>query len=131
MRVRQISSLSWRRPVCLAWFPRAVFLDDDAGSNVYALIRIAAVRGDAADFSVTAGGKAKDPSPVFQIRLKNRSTIWRYSSKTVRSAEVRNEGPMPLTHFGNAGTGQKPSDGVVKIEKTGARISGIVSEIFV
>jgi len=39
--------------------------------------------------------------------------------------------PLPLTYFGNAGTKQKPSDGLVKAEKSGQKITRLVSEIYV
>ncbi len=111
---------------------RGIRLTDDVAGDVFALIRISALRGDDPDFScIDSSGHAKPTSPVFQVRFKNRSTIWQYYDKrngTLTSAEPI---PLPLTYFGNAGTKQKPSQGLVKAVKTGTRIDRLVSEIFV
>ena len=39
--------------------------------------------------------------------------------------------PLPLTYFGTMGTKQKPSEGMVKAEKSGTRITRLISEIYV
>ncbi|MCI5209128.1 MAG: hypothetical protein D3910_10120, partial [Candidatus Electrothrix sp. ATG2] len=102
-----------------------------------------AVRQDDGDFSfIHNNGKAKKPCPVFQVRFKNRSTFWQYfdkkkekdSSKTKPIQESK--GPLPLTHFGNAGTKQKPSkEALVKVKKEkkddNERITKLVSELFI
>jgi hypothetical protein len=111
---------------------RGIELTDDIADNTFALVHLSPVRADDADFSFIDGsGKAKDPHPVFQIRLKNRSTIWRYLNKKtgdVLSTEIQ---PFPLTYFGNAGTKQKPLEGLVKPVYSDTRIDKLVSEIYV
>jgi hypothetical protein len=112
--------------------PKGIQLTKDIPDNVLALIRIAAIRADDGDFSCIDGnGLAKTAAPVFQVRFKNRATYWRYVSK-ITGAVVSNEAaPLPLTYFGNAGTKQKPSAGLVKAVRSGIRIAQLVSEIFV
>ena len=107
-------------------------LSDDIPDDVFALIRLSAVRANDSDFSFIDGnGRAKTPHPVFQIRFKNRSTLWQYVNKNTRAVISTELNPLPLTHFGNAGTKQKPSEGWVKAEKSGTKITRLVSEIFV
>lgn len=109
-----------------------VLLSDDMTDNVFALIRLSAVRTNDSDFSCIDGnGHAKTPYPIFQIRFKNRSTVWQYFNKTTGVVNSEEPKPLPLTHFGNAGTKQKPSEGLVKAEKNGTKITKLVSEIFV
>ena len=111
---------------------RGIMLSGDMPDDVFALIRLSAVRANDSEYSfIDVNGRAKTPHPIFQIRLKNRSTIWQYFNKktsTVASTELN---PLPLTYFGNAGTKQKPSEGWVKAEKSGTKIIRLVSEIFV
>ena len=66
--------------------------------------------------SSTARARAKTPSPVYQVRFKNRSTVWTYLDKQTGAVTSTEADPLPLTHFGNAGTKQKPSRG-----RSGAR----------
>jgi hypothetical protein len=120
-------------PVGLMGAPqKGILLSDDIPDNVFFLIHLTAIRSDDDDFSlINSNGQAKTTGPVFQVRLKNRSTVWRYLNKkngAVISAEAE---PLSLTHFGNAGTKQKPSSGLVKAERNGSKISRLVSEIFV
>ncbi|MDD5269279.1 MAG: hypothetical protein PHO08_19555 [Methylococcales bacterium] len=111
---------------------RGIMLSDDIPDDVFALIRLSAVRANDSDFSfIDDNGRAKTPHPIFQIRLKNRSTIWQYLNKKTNTVTSTELNPLPLTHFGNAGTKQKPSEGWVKAEKNGTKITRIVSEIFV
>lgn len=111
---------------------RGILLTDDIPDTVFALIRVVPVRADADEFSfIDADGHAKVHHPVFQIRLKNRSTTWRYVNKTTHAVISAEATPLPLTWFGNAGTKQKPSEGFVKPEKSGDRITKLVSEIYV
>ena len=110
---------------------RGILLSDDTPDNVFALIRLAALRPNDEDFSfVDNGGHAKTANPVFQIRFKNRSTIWQYLNKNTGAVDSTELKPLPLTHFGNAGTKQKPSEGLVKAVKNGSQITQLVSEIF-
>ena len=111
---------------------RGVQLSADVTDDVFALVRLAAVRGDDDTFSFVDGtGQAKDASPVYQVRFKNRSTIWSYFDKQTRAPISKEPNPLPLMFFGNAGTKQKPSDGFVKAEMSGAKINSLVSEIYV
>lgn len=115
---------------------RGIELTDEMDNNIYALIRIASVKPGDDDFSCTSGGLAKNVGPVFQIRIKNRSTIWRYFKKASPALALQESGPFPLTYFGNATTDnpttiQKPAAGIVKVEKDEDRISSIASEIYI
>ncbi|MRR57855.1 MAG: hypothetical protein EG824_06545 [Deltaproteobacteria bacterium] len=111
---------------------RGVELSEDLPADVFAVLRIAAIRQDDGDFSVVDNaGRAKPSHPVFQVRFKNRSTIWRYIRGRTGIVDSEEPDPLPLTHYGNAGTRQKPSVGLVKPVKTGDRVTEIVSEIFI
>jgi hypothetical protein len=111
---------------------RGIILSDDIPDNVFVLIRLSAVRDDDGDFSlVDTGGHIKFPHPVFQIRFKNRSTIWKYFEKSTGVLGATELAPLPLTRFGNAGTKQKPSEGLVKAVQSSDKITQLVSEIFV
>jgi hypothetical protein len=65
------------------------------------------------------------------MRLKNRSTFWAYLDKLTGAVGTTEPQPLPLTYFGNAGTRQKPSRGLVKAQMNGARITRLVSDIYV
>lgn len=111
---------------------RGVELTGDLPDDLFALVRLNAVRGDDADFSFVDGsGNPKTPHPVYQVRFRNRSTTWRYLHNTTGILDAQEPVPLPLTFFGNAGTRQKPSAGFVKPEKTAARITDLISEIFI
>jgi hypothetical protein len=100
--------------------------------DVFALISLTAVRGGNGAFSFVDGaGAAKAPYPVFDVRFKNRSTLWTYLDKQTGAVSATEAAPLPLTHFGNAGTKQKPSGGLVKATMSGAKITQLVSEIYV
>ncbi|RQS65784.1 hypothetical protein DID96_25505 [Burkholderia sp. Bp8963] len=111
---------------------RGLQLSDDVRDDVFALIRLTAVRGDDDAFSFVDGaGAPKVPAPVYQVRFKNRSTRWTYLDKGTGALKATEPAPLPLTYFGNAGTGQKPSRGIVKAQQSGARITQLVSEIYI
>jgi hypothetical protein len=111
---------------------RGVRLTADVGDDVFALIRVTAVRaGDAAFSFVDGAGAAKSEAPVYQVRFKNRTTVWSYLDKRTGAPVSVEASALPLTYFGNAGTKQKPSEGVVKAEKSGNKITRLVSEIYV
>ena len=111
---------------------RGVSLSADLADDVFALISLTAVRASDDVFSFVDGtGRAKPVPPVYQVRFKNRSTIWNYLNKRTGVVESTEANPLPLTYFGNAGTKQKPSEGFVKAEKSGAKITRLVSEIYV
>jgi len=111
---------------------RGVQLSDDVPDNVFALITLTAVRASDDDFSFVDGtGAPKTPATVYQVRLKNRSTWWTYLDKQTGAPGAPETQPLPLTFFGNAGTRQKPSQGIVKAQMSGARITQLVSEIYI
>jgi hypothetical protein len=100
--------------------------------EVFLLVRLTAVRADDDSFSlVDANGQAKLTPPVFEVRFKNRSTFWRYLDRSTGAVLSTETKPLPHTYFGNAGTRPKPSAGLVKAEKSGTRITQLVSEVFV
>jgi hypothetical protein len=110
---------------------KGILLSDDIPDNVFFLIHLAAIRSDDDDFSfINSDGQAKMSGPVYQVRLKNRSTIWQYLDKNSGAVISTESESLPLTHFGNAGTKQKPSEGLVKAEMNGNKISRLISEIF-
>jgi hypothetical protein len=111
---------------------RGVILSSDITNDVFVLIRVSAIRADDGDFScIDSSGHAKTAHPVFQVRFKNRSTIWQYLNKSTGVVDATEPHPLPLTYFGNAGTKQKPAAGLVKAVKSGTKIAQLVSEIFV
>ncbi len=109
---------------------RGILLPDGAPRDTFALIRIVAIRATDPDFSCTVGGVAKPVAPVFQLRFKNRRTLWRRFSKSTPGTKLSEAGPFPLTYAGNPSTAQKPATGAVKLDRAGAAITNIVSEIF-
>ena len=119
-------------PEGLAGVPiRGIKLTDDIPDNVFALIRLSAVRNDEGAFSfIDGGGQAKSTYPVYQIRFKSRSAFWKYIEKN--NATTLSGKTLPLTFFGNAIiTKQKPSEGVVKAVMDDKRVTQLFSEIFV
>ncbi len=111
---------------------RGVMLSGDIPDNVFAVIRLSATRGDNPAFSfIDSNGNAKDIPVVFEVRFKNRSTTWKYFKKQTGAPDSVESKPLPLTRYGNAGTKQKPSEGLVKAEKSGDKITRLVSEVYV
>jgi hypothetical protein len=122
-------------PVGLMGAPeRGIQLSDEIPDTVFALVRIAAMRPDNTAFNyIQANGLARDEPPIFQIRLKNRSTVRKYYNKTTKALIEVEPDPLPLTQFGNAGTKQKPSGDSIKVTVSNSlplRITEVVSEIF-
>ena len=58
---------------------------------------------DAFSFA-NADGTPRTPTRVFEVHLRNRWTTWRYRDKGDGSVTSTEADPLPLTHFGNAGT---------------------------
>ena len=109
---------------------RGIMLTEDIPDNVFALIRCFAVNPLDDDFSfIDNEGKVKSTHPVYHIRVKSRSTWWKYIDRD--NSATLSDNPLPLTYFGNAGTKQKPSAGVMKVVKNDNRVTQLVSEIFV
>lgn len=107
-------------------------LSAEVSDDVHALIELAAVRPGKSYFSyIDASGNPKSPPPVYQVRFKNRSTFWRYLDKATGIEITTEAEALPLTYFGNAGTKQKPSGGLVKPEKSGTKITRLISEVYV
>lgn len=122
-------------PPGLAGAPaRGIELTQEITDNVFGIIEITAVKPGDADYSCTSGGIAKENYPVFQIRFKNRSVIWKYLRKSNGSPVSESPAPLPLTYSGNSGTKQKPSAGFIKAEFEGNIptnwIERIYTEIF-
>ncbi len=111
---------------------RGVLLSPDVSDDVFALISLTAIRpGNDAFSFVDAMGVVKPAAPVYQVRFKNRSTIWSYLDKKTGAVATTEVHPLPLTYFGNAGTKQKPSRGIVRAEQNGTKITRLISEIYV
>jgi len=111
---------------------RGVRLSADLTDDVFALLRLTAVNANDDAFSfVDAAGAAKNPHTVYQVRFKNRSTVWKYLNARTGAVSATEPNPLPLTYFGNAGSRQKPSAGLVKADVTAAKITRLVSEIYV
>lgn len=112
---------------------RGILLDSGMSGDLFALLRIAAVRGDDGDFSITDGeGKPVMNSPVFHLRLQNRRTWWKWIRRD--DSESLSAEPLPLTFYGNASGSQgiKPSVSSFKAEPDGENaVSRLVSEIFI
>lgn len=111
--------------------PQGIRLEDGITEDVFGLISIAATAPDSAFSFVDGAGKAKTPYPVYQVRIKNRSSYWTYLDKATGAVKTTESVPLPLTCFGNAGTKQKPSVGLVKPEVSGTAVMKLVSEIYV
>jgi hypothetical protein len=110
-------------------------LASDAPPQVIAVIRLVPRRADDAAFSfVNANGAPRAPVRVFEVHLRNRWTTWRYRDKRDGSITDTEPDPLPLTHFGNAGTKQKPSAGTINVEldtSNSPKVTRLVSDIYV
>jgi hypothetical protein len=111
---------------------RGVTLSPDVPNDLFALIRLTAIRADNDVFSFAdATGAPRANPPIYQVRFKNRSTVWTYLDKHTGAMTSTEAGPLPLTYFGNAGTKQKPSRGLVKAQQNGAAVTRLISEVYV
>lgn len=121
-------------PIGLDGVPeRGILLTDEIPDTVFAIIRLNAIKNIGSDiFSfVDNAGLAKTSPPIFQIRFKNRSTIWQYFNNSNGVFKSEQPNPLPLSYFGNAAiTKQKPAAELPKVIKDGVRITRLVSEIF-
>jgi hypothetical protein len=82
----------------------------------------------------TATGKARTPTRVFEVHLRNRWTTRRYLDKQNGSVVSTDPAPLPLTHFGNAGTKQKPASSAIGVERRATdktKVASLVSNIYV
>jgi len=94
---------------------RGIKLDAEIPDDVFGLIQITAKNNVDGDFSCTNVGLPKVACPIFQIRLKNRSAIWKYFNKNSGLPTTESSEPLPLTYFGNPGIKQKPTDLSTKV----------------
>lgn len=111
---------------------KGILLSSEIPDNVFACLSVTAQRADNSAFSfVDAMGNVKATAPIYQVRFKNRSTVWKYVDKRTHGVTSTEAQPLPLTYFGNAGSKQKPSEGLVAVEKSGQKVTRLVSEIYV
>ncbi len=81
-----------------------------------------------------ANGTVRTPTRVFEVHLRNRWTTWQYRDQGDGSITSTETDPLPLTHFGNAGTKQKPSTAAIGVERDSGdppKITRLVSDIYV
>lgn len=113
---------------------RGVMLTNEIPDQVFGVININAVNPTDNDFSCTQAGIAKSNGPVFQIRFKNRSAVWKYLNKNSGAPVSETTNPLPLTYHGNAGVKRKPGELVIKVKfkdnDPTKRIEKIFTEIF-
>jgi hypothetical protein len=105
----------------------------DTPPDVAAVIRLTPRRPNGSPFNF-ADPDGTPRRRVFEVHLQNRWTTWRYHSKRDGSLTSTEAGPLPLTHFGNAGTKQKPSRAAIGAEldtQDPPRITRLVSDIYV
>lgn len=122
-------------PLGLAGTPeKGILLTNETPDNVFGMIHITATNPVDTDFSCTSAGIAKDTGPVFQLRFKNRSAVWKYLNKNTGTPISESSTPLPITNTGNAGVKMKPGESIVKIKFENndptKRIEKIYTEIF-
>jgi len=108
-------------------------LTADTPPTVTAVIRLSPRRPVGSPFNFAELDGTAHPR-VFEVHLQNRWTTWQYHSKSDGSLTSTEAGPLPLTHFGNAGTKQKPSTAAIGAEfdtNNPPRIARLVSDIYV
>lgn len=108
-------------------------LSADTPPDVSIVIRLTPRRPTGTSFNFADSNGAPHPR-VFEVHLQNRWTTWRYHDKRDGSLTSTEASPLPLTHFGNAGTKQKPPTTALSAEfdtQDPPRITRFVSEIFV
>jgi hypothetical protein len=113
---------------------RGIELAPDTPPAVAAVIRLdPRPAGDAAFSFANANGTPRTPSRVFEVHVRNRWTTWRYRKRGDGSVTSTEANPLPLTHFGNAGTKRKPSTAAIEIERDSGnppKITRLVSDIY-
>ncbi|MFZ4548543.1 MAG: hypothetical protein ACOYN4_13950 [Bacteroidales bacterium] len=113
---------------------KGILLDSEIPDDVFGLIRITAKNNTDPDFSCTNAGMPKAICPVFQIRLKNRSAVWKYINKNTSLPITESSEPLPLTYFGNPTIKPKPSGIAVKAQfedgDTTKKITQLYIEIY-
>ncbi|MCI5117592.1 MAG: hypothetical protein D3913_06455 [Candidatus Electrothrix sp. LOE1_4_5] len=107
---------------------RGIQLSKERPDDIFALIQLQARLSNEKFSLVDMNGQAKDDHPVYDIRFKNRSTLWKYINKKTGAFSSMESDPLPLTYYGNAGSQQKPANGqFIKIEEG----NYLVSEFFI
>jgi hypothetical protein len=110
---------------------KGIELSDSIPDDIFALIRIEKL-DDADSLRLTDGLSLR--SPVFEIRFKNRSTLWKYYNKKTGEIESTETESLPLTCFGNAGSQQKAAAESIKSEFKDSdvtKIKSLFSEIYI
>lgn len=114
---------------------QGIELGTDTPPTVAVVIRLAPRRADNNAFSfANANGTVRTPTRVFEVHLRNRWTTWQYRDQGDGSITSTETDPLPLTHFGNAGTKQKPSTAAIGVERDSGdplKITRLVSDIYV
>lgn len=108
-------------------------LDDATPPDVAAVIRLAPRRPALSPFDFAEPDGTPRPR-VFEVHLQNRRTTWRYRKKGDGSLISTEAGPLPLTHFGNAGTQHKPEPAAIGAQfdnQHPPKIMRFVSDIYV
>lgn len=109
-------------------------LAGDTPPAVAAVIRLVPRRADDTAFSFAkANGTPRTSTRVFEVHLRNRWTTWQYRKKGDGSITATEADPLPLTHFGNAGTKRKPSTAAVSFERDNSsppKVTRLVSDIY-
>ncbi len=119
-------------PVGITGIPdRGILLDGEIPDNVFGLIRIAAKNNADPDFSCTSAGLPKANSPVFQIRLKNRSAVWKYIGKNTGLPITESSESLPFTFYGNPSMKPKPSGLSVKAEFEDGDATKKITQLYV
>lgn len=111
---------------------RGIEMAPDTPPDVAAVIRLSPRRaghdGDLFSFAKAGGGLVAQ-APVFEVHLRNRSTLWRYHARDGSTA-IEPAGPTPLTYAGNAGTKTKPAPLALGVDRDGARIKALYSDVY-
>lgn len=114
---------------------QGIELGSETPPTVAAIIRLAPRRADDNAFSfANANGTVRTPSRVFEVHLRNRWTTWQYRDRGDGSITSTEPDPLPLTHFGNAGSKRKPSTAAISVERDGndpLKVTRLVSDIYV
>jgi hypothetical protein len=114
---------------------RGIELTADTPPAVAAVVRLTPRRTDDTAYSfANADGTPRTPTRIFEVHLRNRWTTWRYRDKSDGAVTSTEADPLPLTHFGTAGTKQRPSPTALGVEfdsSDPAKVTRLVSEIYV
>lgn len=111
---------------------RGIELTAEIPDQVFAVISITVVKAGDAEYTCTTSHKPKANGPVFQVKLKNRSTFRKYINKKTGTTEFVESEALPMTFRGNAGSKQRPPlTPIKKIPLNTNDPETLVSEIYV